>query len=77
MGTIDHTINRLALRWAIPPGLLLDVYDLMINSPRFYSQRQPNGIKYQIMAIHLQKTYRIEVNERQLRYLVKEVRKSR
>ena len=74
MGTIDRTIYKLAMRWAIPPGLLLDVYDLMINSPRFYSTRPREGIKYQQMTIHLRRTYKIEVTADQLKYLVERIR---
>lgn len=64
----------MAMQWCVPAGLLLDIYDLMINSPRFYSQRQPYGIKYQQMADHLEITYRVVLSERQLRYLVRKVR---
>lgn len=73
MDRINITINRIALKWAVPSGILHDVYSLMTNDPRFFSTRKPFGIKYQAMADHLKLHYHITVSERQLRYLVQSV----
>jgi hypothetical protein len=67
-------VERIAFRWFIKPAILRDVYFLMCNDPRFYSTRRPYGIKYMAMSRHLWKAYKLEINERQLRYLVKQMR---
>jgi len=70
-------IERLAKRWCVPAGLLEDIYDLLLISPRFSSSREPYGIRYAAMSRRLKYIYRVDVNERQLRYLVKVVRRER
>lgn len=70
-------IERLAARWCVPVGLLEDVYDLLLNSARFMSTKEPYGVRYAAMSRRLKYVYRVEINERQLRYLIKVVRRER
>ena len=69
-------IERLAKRWCVPAGLLEDVYDLLLNSVRFLSTKEPYGVRYAAMSRRLKYVYQVEINERQLRYLVKVVKRA-
>lgn len=71
MGSV---VERLSNRWLVPVAILEDVYALLTLDPRFYSAREPYGVQYTKMASRLKVHYRVEVNERQLRYLVKMVK---
>ena len=73
---VTQVFDRLGNRWLVPPAVLRDVYSLMVNDMRFHSTKGSGGIRYKRMEKHLHETYRItEVSERQLRYLVKEIKR--
>ena len=74
-GSKKQVIHSLALRWCINPNFLEDVYFLLLNDPRFLSTREPYGVRYIEMSRHLDRVYHVEVNERQLKYLVKIVKR--
>lgn len=70
----DRVFQVIGDRWGIKWQFLKDVYFLMLNDARFLSGRNMSGIRYTKMAEHLTNNYRIDLNERQLRYLVRRVR---
>lgn len=67
---MDRTFQRLGDNWLVKWQFLKDVYFLMEHDIRFYSPKHTHGKKYVHMSKHLKNSYGIELNPRQLRYMV-------
>lgn len=66
----DRIFQRMGDRWFIKWTFLRDIYSLMQNDLRFSSMRSGNGIRYAKVSKHLKDSYQIELNPKQLKYLV-------
>lgn len=67
---MDEILKRMAERWFVKQQFLKDVYFLMRNDLRFSSSRSISGIRYTKVSRHLRENYKVDINARQLKYLV-------
>ncbi len=66
----EAIFRRMGAKWYIKAAFLRDIYFLMQSDLRFSSLRGDNSIRFSKVSKHLKDSYGLEVNPRQLKYLV-------
>ena len=66
----EAIFKRMGDKWYVKAAFLRDIYFLMQSDLRFSSLRKGDSIRFTKVSRHLKDNYGIEINPKQLKYLV-------